>query len=305
MPTAPPLQALQVFLAVARRRGFTQAARDLGVTPSAVSQAVRQLEAQMGVPLLARTTRSVGLTGAGCSLVEAAGPGIAQAVAALGRAAAQAGELVGQLRISVPQLAIPLAIEPVLPGFLARHPRVVVEVTVEDRLVDVVGDGYDAGVRFSDAIQRDMVRVKLTGPLRFVIAGAPSYLESRGTPRRPEDLLEHDCINYRSATNGALYLWDLEQGRKRWRVPVRGPVITNDLPLMLSLALAGRGLAYLFEKAVRERVQRRELVQVLERFTPPGTELSLYFPARARLSPILRAWIDAARLALGRSPSSR
>ncbi len=298
MSTAPPLQSLQVFLAVARRRSFTQAARDLGVTPAAVSQAVRQLEAQIGVPLLARTTRSVGLTGAGRSLVEGAGPAIAQAVAALGRAAADAGELVGQLRISVPQLAIPLVIEPVLTAFLARHPRVVVEVTVEDRLVDVVGDGYDAGVRFSDAIQRDMVRVKLTGPLRFMIVAAPSYLEARGTPRRPEDLLEHDCINYRSATTGTLYLWDLEQGRKRWRVPVRGPVITNDLPLMRSLALAGRGLAYLFERAVREPLQHRELVQVLERFTPPGTELSLYFPARVRLSPILRAFIDEARAAL-------
>ncbi len=304
MPAAPPLQTLQVFLAVAQRRSFTQAARDLGVTPSAVSQAVRQLEAQIGVPLLARTTRSVGLTEAGRSLMEGAGPGIAQAVAALGRAAADAGQLVGQLRISAPQLAIPLVIDRILPGFLSRHPRVVVEVTVEDRLIDVVGEGYDAGIRFSDAIQRDMVRVKLTEPLRFVIVGAPSYLERRGTPRRPEDLLEHDCINYRSATTRTLYLWDLEQGRRRWRIPVRGPVITNDLPLMLSLTLAGWGLGYLFEHSIREQLRGGELVQVLERFTPAGTELSLYFPARARLSPILRAFIDDARQVLLRPSAS-
>jgi DNA-binding transcriptional LysR family regulator len=295
---APPLQALQVFLAVARRRSFTQAARDLGVTPSAVSQAVRQLEAQLGVPLLARTTRSVSLTEAGRALLDGAGPAVAQVVAALGRATADAGQLVGHLRISVPQLAVPLVIDPVLPGFLGRHPRVVVEIAVDDRLIDVVGEGYDAGIRFSDAVQRDMVRVNLSPPLRFVFVGAPAYLARRGTPRRPQDLLDHDCFNYRSATTGAVYQWELEQGRRRWRIPVRGPLISNDLALMLRLVLAGGGLAYLFEPSVREVLRRGALVQVLERFTQPGTVLSLYFPARSRSSPILRAFIDEAKSAL-------
>lgn len=306
MASAPSLQTLQVFLAVAQRRSFTQAARELGVTPSAVSQAVRQLEGQVGVALLARTTRSVALTEAGRAVLEGAGPGIAQALAALERAAAGAGELSGQLRLSVPQLAVPLVLEPVLPRFLARHRRVQVEVAVDDRLVDVVGEGFDAGIRFSDAVQRDMVRVKLTGPLRFLVAGAPAYLARRGTPRRPEDLLEHDCIGLRSATTGALPPWELEQGRRRWRIPVRGQVVANDLALVAGLARAGLGLAYLFEPNVRELLRRGELSPVLERYAPEGTSLSLYFPGRIRLSPLLRAFIDTVHQALpaGRGPAA-
>jgi DNA-binding transcriptional LysR family regulator len=304
MASAGSMQTLQVFLAVAQKRSFTQAARELGVTPSAVSQAVRQLEAQVGVALLSRTTRSVALTEAGRAVLEGAGPGIAQALAALERATAGAGELCGQLRISAPQLAVPLILDPVLPRFLAQHRRVQVEVAVDDRLLDVVGEGFDAGIRFSDSVQRDMVRVKLTGPLRFLVAGAPSYLARRGTPRRPEDLLEHDCIGFRSATTGALHAWELEQGRRRWRIPVRGRLVTNDLALMASLAAAGLGLAYLFEPFLRERVRSGELAPVLERFMPQGTSLSLYFPGRARLSPLLRAFIDTVHQVLPAGPGA-
>jgi DNA-binding transcriptional LysR family regulator len=302
MASAASLQTLQVFLAVAQKRSFTQAARELGVTPSAVSQAVRQLEAQVGVALLSRTTRSVALTEAGRAVLEGAGPGIAQALAALERATAGAGELAGQLRISVPQLAVPLILDPVLPRFLTQHRRVQLEVAVDDRLVDVVGEGFDAGIRFSDSVQRDMVRVKLIGPLRFLVAGAPSYLARRGTPRRPEDLLEHDCIGFRSTASGALYAWELEQGRRRWRIPVRGQLVTNDLALMASLAGAGLGLAYLFEPCVRERVRSGALAPVLERFVPQGTSLSLYFPGRTRLSPLLRAFIDTIHRVLPAAP---
>ena len=188
MNTAPFPQ-LQAFLAVARQRSFSGAARELGVSRSAVSQAVRQLEEQLRVVLLARTTRSVSLTDAGRRLVESAGPSVGQVVAALAEVSAQPGETVGRVRLSVPRVAVPFVIDPVLPTFRARHPRVEVEVVVEDRFVDIVAEGYDAGVRLSEAIERDMVQVRLTDafPLRrrgrARLPRAPRYAGApRGSP---------------------------------------------------------------------------------------------------------------------------
>jgi len=179
-------QQLQAFLAVARHRSFSGAARELGVTRSAVSQAVRQLEEQLRVVLLARTTRSVSLTDAGRRLLDGAGPALGQALATMTEVSAQPGEAVGRVRLSVPRPAVPFVIDPVLPAFRARHPRIEVEVTIEDRLVDIVAEGYDAGVRLTDVIERDMVQVRLTGPFRFVVVGAEAYLARRGTPERPK-----------------------------------------------------------------------------------------------------------------------
>jgi len=185
MRTAPFPQ-LQTFLTVSRLRSFTGAARELGVSRSAVSQAVRQLEEQLRVVLLARTTRSVSLTDAGLRLVESAGPALGQVHAALTEVSAQPGEAVGRLRLTVPRTAVPFVIDPVLPTFRARHPRVEVEVAVEERLVDIVAEGYDAGVRDTEAIERDMVQVRLTDGFRFVVVGTPDYLARRGTPARPD-----------------------------------------------------------------------------------------------------------------------
>jgi DNA-binding transcriptional LysR family regulator len=290
-----PFQQLQAFLGVARHRSFSGAARELGVTRSAVSQAVRQLEEQLRVVLLARTTRSVSLTDAGRRLVEEAGPGLGQAVAALANVSARPGEAVGRLRLSVPAMAAPFVINPVLPAFRARHPRVEVEVVVEDRFVDIVAEGYDAGVRLSEAIERDMVQVRLTDAFRFVVAGAPSYLERHGMPQRPEDLLRHDCITFRSQSKGTLYAWELERGRRTWRVPVRGGVVTNDSRVMQSLAESGAGLTYAFEPEARERLRKGRLKVVLEAYAPTVPGFFLYFPSRARSSAPLRLFIEAAK----------
>ena len=237
---APPFPQLQAFLAVARLRSFSAAARELGVSRSAVSQAVQQLEEQLRVVLLARTTRSVSLTDAGQRLVESTGPAVRQTIAALAEVSAAPGETVGRVRLSVPRAAVPFVIAPVLPTFRARHPRVEIEVCVDDRLVDIVAEGFDAGVRLSEAIQRDMVQVRLTDPFRFVVVGAPEYLKRVGTPNRPEDLLRHECITFRSPSNGALYAWELERGRRTWRVPVRGGlVVRDDAELMIEMAEQG------------------------------------------------------------------
>jgi DNA-binding transcriptional LysR family regulator len=299
-----PFPQLQAFLAVARARSFSAAARELGVTRSAVSQAVRQLEEQLKVVLLARTTRSVSLTDAGRRLVEGAAPALRQVLAALGEVAAQPGETVGRLRLSVPRAAVPFVIDPVLPAFRTRYPRIEVEVDVEDRLVDIVGEGYDAGVRLTEAIERDMVQVRLTDAFRFVVVGAPDYLERSGTPQRPEDLLRHECITFRSRTTGALYAWELERGRRTWRVPVRGGVVTNDIALTVSLASHGMGLAYTLEPRVIEQLESGRLQRVLEPYAATVPGFFLYFPARARRSPLLRAFVETAReLAVRAAPS--
>ncbi len=294
MNTAP-FQQLHSFLAVARHRSFSGAARELGVSRSAVSQSVRQLEEQLRVVLFARTTRSVSLTDAGRRLVGEAGPALGQALAALTNVSAQPGEAVGRLRLSVPAMAVPFVITPVLASFRARHPRVEVEVVVEDRFVDIVAEGYDAGVRLSEAIERDMVQVRLTGAFRFVVAGAPSYFQRHGTPEKPEDLLRHDCITFRSQSTGTLYAWELERGRRTWRVPVRGGVVTNDSRVMQSLAESGTGLTYAFEPELQERLRKGRLKVVLEAYAPTVPGFFLYFPSRARSSAPLRLFIEAAK----------
>lgn len=296
-----PLSQLQVFLAVARHRSFSGAARELGVSTSAVSQAVKQLEEELHVVLLTRTTRSVSPTDAGQRLVEAAGPALKQAVEALGQAAAQPGEVIGRVKLSVGRMAVPLVITPVLKTFRERHPRIEVEIVVEERLVDIVGEGYDAGVRLTESIERDMVQVRLTDEFRFVVVGAPEYLAARGTPKKPEDLLEHECITFRSPTNGALYAWELERGKRTWRVPVRGGVIANEPQLCVTLAEEGLGLAYTFEASVAEQIRARKLAVVLEAYAPSVPGFFLYYPSRAQSSPALRLLVEVMKDVLGSS----
>lgn len=290
-----PLNALNGFLAVARRRSFAAAALELGISPSALSQAVRQLEARLGVVLLSRTTRSVALTEAGKRLFEQSDPAISHALEALKDASAQTGEVTGKVRLTVAEIAVPFVITPVLPRFLARYPRVEVDVQVENQRSDIVAEGFDAGVRLEEFLERDMVHVRLTEAFRFVVVGAPSYLERRGSPERPRDLLAHDCICHRSATTGALYVWDLERGKKTWRVPVRGTISTNNDALSLVLAEAGLGLTYAFEPEVAPFLKRGSLRPVLEAFAASVPGFFLYFPSRAQVSPALRAFMDTAR----------
>jgi DNA-binding transcriptional LysR family regulator len=290
-----PLNALNGFLAVARRRSFAGAARDLGVSTSALSQSVRQLEARLGVTLLTRTSRSVALTDAGRRLLENAGPAVDQALEALRTATATHGEITGRVRLTVPTVAVPLVLGTLLPRFVERHPRAEVDVHVEDRLVDMVAEQMDAGIRLVEAIDRDMVLVRLTAPCRIVVVGAPAYLRRRGVPQKPADLLRHDCLCMRLASSGDPWAWELERGRKTVRVPVRGPVTTNSTELRRALAVAGVGLLYAMEPAVAEDLAAGRLQVVLEPWAPLVPGLFLYFPSRAQVSPALRALVDVAR----------
>jgi DNA-binding transcriptional LysR family regulator len=263
---------------------------------------VQQLEEQLRVVLLTRTTRSVSVTETGRRLMESVAPSFGQIVGALGEVSAKPGEAVGRLRLSVPRAAVPFVIDPVVPTFRVRHPRVEVDVVIEERLVDLVGEGYDAGVRLTEAIERDMVQVRLTDAFRFVVVGAPAYLARHGTPERPQDLMRHECIALRSQTSGALYAWELERGRKSWRIPMRGGIATNDHQVSLSLAAEGAGLAYAFEPAAMEYLRSGRLALVLEAYAPTVPGYFLYFPSRAQRSVPLRLFVEAAKeLAVRRS----
>ncbi len=290
-----PLNALNAFLAVARRKSFVGAARDLGLSTSALSQSVRQLEARLGVALLARNSRSVALTDAGQRLLENAGPAVEQALDSLKTVSARPGEVTGRVRITAPRAAVTLILAQLLPRFAERHPKVEVEVCVDDHFVDVVVEGYDAGIRLVEAIDRDMIHVRLLGECRLVVAGAPSYFERRGVPQRPEDLLHHECICMRWTKGAEPWAWELERGKKNWRVPVRGPVTTNDSSLMRTLGVSGLGLIYTLEPLVADELARGRLQVVLDAYLPSVPGLFLYFPKHAQISPTFRAFVDFVR----------
>jgi DNA-binding transcriptional LysR family regulator len=290
-----PLNSLHAYLSVARRLSFAAAASELGVSTSALSQSVRLLEERLGVTLLRRTSRSVALTDAGQRLLENAGPGVTQALESLKTVAARPGEVTGRIRLSVPNMSVKLVVAPLLLRFLSRYPRVEVDLRVEDRFVDIVRDGLDAGIRLSEAIERDMVTVRLYGEMRFVLAASPKYLERKGVPEKPPDLLTHDCIGFRSPTSGGIYAWELERGKKSWRVPVQGPVTTNDEYMLKTLAEAGHGIIYMCEPLIAAELKRGSLQLVLEPYSPSVPGLFLYFPSRAQVSPALRAFVSVAR----------
>jgi DNA-binding transcriptional LysR family regulator len=289
-----PLNALNQFLEVARRRSFAAAAAELGISSSALSQSVRQLEARLGVTLLSRTTRSVALTEAGRRLFEQASPGVNQALEALKFTSAQRGTVTGKVRLTVPDISVLPVITPVVPRFAERYPEVELEVQVDNRRVDIVAEGFDGGIRLEEFLERDMVQVRLTEASRFLVVGAPSYLERRGVPKRPKDLLTHDCICYRFGA-GAPYAWELEQGKKTWRVPVRGPFTSNNERLMITMAQEGLGLLYAFEPSVASQLKLGTLRVVLEPYAAHVPGLFLYFPSRTQVSPAFRAFLDTAR----------
>jgi DNA-binding transcriptional LysR family regulator len=270
------------------------------MSTSAVSQAVKQLEDHLDVTLLTRTTRAVAPTEAGARLIESAGPAMKQAVDALGAAAAKPGEVVGRVKISVSPTSAPFVLTPIVPVFRKQHPRIELEIVLEDRLVDIVAEGYDAAIRLTEAVERDMVQVRLTDELRFVIVGAPEYLEARGVPKTPQDLLQHECITFRSQTTGALYAWELERGRKTWRVPVRGGVISNQPRYCVTMAEQGLGLAYTFEGSVADQLESGRLKKVLDSYAPTVPGFFLCFPSRAQSSPALRLFVDVTKKLLAK-----
>lgn len=297
------LDALVAFARVAERRSFRAAAGDLNVSPSAVSQSVKGLEDRLGAPLLARSTRSVGLTEAGARLLDHARDPLRRLAEALEAARADAGAVAGTLRLNVPRVALPLVVEPLLDSFARAYPEVVLELFVDDGLADIARDGFDAGLRLGEVLDEDMVGVRLTEPMALAVVAAPAYLDRHGRPGHPDDLRGHACINYRNTRQGSLYRWEFEDGDREWAVGVRGAVIVNDSNLKVAAALRGLGLAYELDPVVAPLVDAGLLERVLEPYCPHTPGFFLYYPARGQVMPKLRAFIDHAKTVLeaGRS----
>jgi DNA-binding transcriptional LysR family regulator len=293
-----PWSALEAFVAVADRSGFTAAAQSLGVTPSSLSQAVSKLEKRMGIALFARTTRAVALTDEGRALYAQVAPALRQARNAVGELSGASDRVRGTLRLTMGRVAVAHVLHPILPALLEAHPDLRVEVSVDDRFVDIVAQGFDAGVRVSGAIEPDLVAVRLTRPFRFVIVGAPSYLERRGLPERPSDLLSHDCVLWRLPTTGAIFRWRLQKGRRTEDVNVTGRITCDDASLLLDHARLGLGLAFVDELGAEHHVASGELEIVLADWAPKVPGFFLYFPRSARELPKLRAFVDVARESL-------
>jgi DNA-binding transcriptional LysR family regulator len=240
-------------------------------------------------------------TDAGARLIESAGAPVKLALEALASANAKPEDVVGRVKLSISQGAIPLVLEPVVPVFRQRYPRISLEVVVEERFaVDFVAEGYDAAFQVTEVIARDMVRVRLTDPFRYLVVGSPAYFAKHGTPRKPEDLLQHECITFRWPTGSALYAWELERGRRKWRVPVRGGLITNNLEFCITMAEAGQGLAYVADLSMQERLSDGRLTAVLQAYSPTEPGLFLCYPSRAQRSPALQLFIETTKEVLRR-----
>ncbi|CDX14789.1 LysR substrate-binding protein [Mesorhizobium plurifarium] len=289
------LTHLPVIVAVARRGGFALAAAELGMSPSAVSHAVRLVEERIGQPLFARTTRSVSLTEAGKALVGTAAPALQDIAERMDRIRGVKGRPAGLLRINASNIAIPLAVTPVVAAMAERYPDVTVEIVADQGLIDIVGEGFDAGIRLGEMIAQDMVTVRMTAPFKAVIVASPAYVGKHGRPRAVADLANHNCIGYRLVRSGALYRWDLNDNGKDVVVETRGTAIVTDSLGAIDLALAGVGLAYVFEPLVRADLAAGRLVQILPQTAIEEPGLFLYFPRRASMAPKLRAFIDTAQ----------
>ncbi len=287
------LDGVEAFLRVADRKSFSAAAADLGVSPSAVSQTIRALEARVGVPLLTRTTRNVGLTQAGQHFLDHARPAFEDLTAAYEAARNLGGRPAGLLRLNMPRTVIKLLIEPILAGFCTTYPEIELEICAEDGLVDLIEGGYDAGLRLGEFLQADMVAVRLTPPFRFVVVGAPAYFDRAGRPERPADLRRHACVRYR--LSGRITHWAFVNGNRPLEVAVTGPVIINDFAAGVGAALQGVALVQAAEPLVEPYIAEGRLEAVLDAYAPTSPGVFLYYPSRAQMLPKLRAFIDYIR----------
>jgi DNA-binding transcriptional LysR family regulator len=286
---------LPVVHAVARHSSFVRAAAELSLSPSAVSHAVRVVEEQLGTSLFRRTTRSVSLTETGERFLARAAAALAELDDAIGAVQALKGRITGVLRINAPRLAGPMVLTALLGELARRHPELVIEVASDDALIDIVAEGYDAGIRLGEMISPDMVAVRLTPPFQAIMVASPAYLKRAGAPTTLEQLKTHNTIGYRLAASGALYEWDLCDRGRDVKVSMQGTVRVSDSLLALELALAGVGVAYLFEPLARAHIAAGRLRPVMPGSSIDEPGLFLYFPRHLSGAPRIRAVIEIAR----------
>jgi len=286
------LSGITVFVTVAEARSFRAASERLGVTRSAVSQAIRRLEERMGVALVQRTTRSVHLTEAGERLYQAVRPAlddVSTAMEAVGEMRAQPS---GMLRITVSSIAERFLNGRLLAAFLETYPDIRLDITVTDEEFDIVAEGFDAGVRLGEVIEQDMIAIPVSDEQRQMVMASPDYLARRGAPAHPRELPEHHCIGWRPNPQVAPYRWEFTESGRDFAVDVNPHVTTNDMRVMIQLACAGAGLTFGMEETFRPYIARAELVPLLEEFCQPFPGFYLYYPTRRNVPPKLRVLID-------------
>lgn len=288
------LPAVVAFTRVAHHASFTRAAAELSVSPSALSQTIRGLEARLGVRLFNRTTRRVGLTEHGARFLERVLPGLAQLDEAFDDLDAVRGVPSGTLRITLPRVVATRLVAPRLGEFHRRYPQVVLELSIDDRLTDLVAGGYDAGIRLGECLARDMVAVPVSPPLELAVVASPAYLERHPPPRTPQDLDAHECVRFRMS-GGRLHPWEFTQDGREIEVQPEGAFVVNDGLLARRIVLDGLALAEPLLLEVEDDIAAGRLVRLLQDYTPPFDGLYLYYPAREHLPPKLRAFVDFMR----------
>jgi DNA-binding transcriptional LysR family regulator len=286
---------LLAFLAVARERSFTKAAARFGVSQSALSHTVRQLEERLGLRLLMRTTRAVAPTEAGERLLERIGPHFDQIEIEVDALNELKERPAGTVRIVAPDYAINNVLWPKLKTFLPKYPDIKVELLLDNGLTDIVTERYDAGVRMGEQLAKDMISARIGPDFRFAVVGAKSYFADRPVPRTPRDLTQHDCVNYRFPSSGALYAWEFEENGREMKVHVDGQLVFNNIFHVLDAALAGRGLGYVPEEIALPHVAKGRLQRVLEGWSPYWDGYHLYYPSRRQSSPAFVALVEALR----------
>jgi DNA-binding transcriptional LysR family regulator len=289
------LNDLAAFAVVAEQRSFTRAAAQLGMSQSALSHAMTALEARVGVRLLSRTTRSVSTTEAGETLLRSLRPALDDIASGLMAVGTMRDRPSGLLRITATKHAVTSVVMPALPRFLTEYADVHVELVIDDALTDIVTNRFDAGIRFGELVEKDMVAVRVGADLQMAVVGAPSYFADHPPPRTPRELARHRCINYRSVRSGGLLAWDFDEKGRPFQLRVDGPLVFNDGDLILEAALAGHGVAYVYADTVTAHVAAGRLTRVLEKWSPPFPGYYLYHPSRRQTPPALSALIAALR----------
>jgi DNA-binding transcriptional LysR family regulator len=294
------LDGLLAFWKVAQHRGFTAASAELEVSPSALSQAIRHLEARLGVRLLNRTTRSVSLTEAGEAYLSRIGPAVGDVLDAGEQLHALQGRPSGVLRINAARISVAMALQPLLPGFLRSYPDVQIEISNDEGYVDIVEKGIDAGIRLGESVQKDMIAIPLGEMVSVAVVGSPEYFKRYPAPRHPADLVKHNCVRFRFAGSGAIHKWEFMVDNRMVEYEIGGNLTIGDSLYSTEAALDGVGLAYTFERLSLPHLRAKRLKRVLNAFSPAFPGFYLYYPSRRQQPSKLKAFVDYALAHAGR-----
>lgn len=289
------LGSLSLFLAVADERNFTRAAAQLGLSQSALSHSIRRLEAKLGLRLLTRTTRSVALTEAGEQLIKTLRPALDEIDQRLAALTELRERPAGTVRISTSKHAATTILWPVIDRLAAEYPDISIELNIDHGLTDIVNERFDAGVRLGESLQKDMIAAPIGPKLRMAAVGAPSYFSKRGTPKTPDELAQHACINYRLPSAGGIYAWEFEKAGREVKVKTEGQLVLNDGDLIVDAAVAGHGIAFLLEDHVKKQLADGSLVRILNAWCEPFDGYYLYYPSRRQPTPAFSLLLNALR----------